>query len=203
MPRKTTGRPGKGEPQADNHKKIIDATIALIKKSGADSVTVRNVCEKADVSIGTFYHYFRDKDDLMIFFLREIPFSSCTLKTSPEHIGNRISELYMMLINRYLELGKDFMKSFYSTSNRSLSAYMGEEDGSFAEGTVMARSETEMMFALQSGYIKDDTDIHQVCMDICTIVKGCVFEWCLNDNSADIEPCIYRIINRYMTAYLN
>ena len=203
MPRKTTGRPGKGEPQADNHKKIIDATIALIKKSGADSVTVRNVCEKADVSIGTFYHYFRDKDDLMIYFLREIPFSSCSLKTSPEHVGDRISELYMLLINRYQELGLDFMKSFYSTSNRSLSAYMGEQDGSFAEGTVMARSEEEMKAALESGYIKSGTDIHQVCMDICTIVKGCVFEWCLSDNSSDIRSCVYRIINNYLSEYIS
>ena len=193
-----SGRPSKNESVADNHQKIIDTAVNIIKESGAEAVTVRNVCEKADISIGTFYHYFRDKDDLMIYFLREIPFSECTLKTDPARIGDRISELYMMLINRYLELGRDFMKSFYSTSNRSLSAYMGEQDGCFPDGTVMARSEIEMNAALNSGYIKKDTDIHQICMDICTIVKGCVFEWCLSDGVTDIKSCLYRIINRYL-----
>lgn len=46
------------------------------------------------------------------------------------------------------------MKSFYSTGNRSLSAYMVEQDGAFAPGTVMARSEKEMHDAVEAGYIK-------------------------------------------------
>ena len=45
------------------------------------------------------------------------------------------------------------MKSFYSTSNPSLSAYMGEGDGCFAPDTVMARSEVELQAALDAGYM--------------------------------------------------
>ena len=123
MPRRS-GRPAKGENLKDSRQVIIDTAIALIKKKGADSITVRNVCGEADLSIGTFYHYFRDKDDLMMYFLRETSFDGFPLETALSEPGNRISELYMHLIRRYMELGLDFMKSFYSTSNRSLSAYM-------------------------------------------------------------------------------
>lgn len=200
MPRKT-GRPSKNEESIDSRQKIIETTVALIKEKGADYITVRNVCRAADLSIGTFYHHFRDKDDLMMYFLRETSFEDCVLKTDLSRTADRISELYMHLIDRYMELGEGFMKSFYSTGNRSLSAYMGEQNGAFAPGTVMARSEKEMRDAAEAGYIKKDTDIHTVCMDICTIVKGCVFEWCLNDGNTDIRSVLYRIINNFMLRY--
>ena len=94
------------------------------------------------------------------------------------------------------------MKSFYSTSNMSLSAYMGEHDGSFEPDTVMARSEVEMKAAIGSGYVHKETDAHTACMDICTIIKGCVFEWCLVDSDMDIRNSVYRIIGNYLDPYL-
>jgi AcrR family transcriptional regulator len=195
-----SGRPAKGSEQ-NSKEKIINEAVSIIRRKGADAVTVRDVCESAGLSIGTFYHYFRDKDDLMMHFLRETSFDSYEFLTPLSDIAGRITELYMHLIGKYMDLGLDFMKSFYSTSNQSLSAYMGEVNGAFASGTVMARSEAEMRNALSAGFIKADTDIHTVCMDICTIVKGCVFEWCLNDGRPDIESILHRILENYLRSF--
>ncbi len=191
-----SGRPAKGD-ELNSKEKIIDTTVSIIKKKGADAVTVRDVCKEAGLSIGTFYHYFRDKDDLMMYFLRETSFDSFKLKTPVSDIAGRVSELYMHLIDRYMELGPDFMKSFYSTGNRSLSAYMGEVEGAFPKGTVMARSETEVRLACEHGIIIKNADIHEICRDVCTIVKGCVFEWCLTDGKMDIRNTLIRILRRY------
>ena len=196
-----SGRPSKGNEQ-NSKEKIINETVSIIRKKGADAVTVRDVCESAGLSIGTFYHYFRDKDDLMMHFLMETSFDTFELMAPLSNVAGRISELYMHLVDKYMDLGLDFMKSFYSTGNRSLSAYMGELDGVFAPGTVMARSEEEMNAALAGGYLKSDADIHLICMDICTIVKGCVFEWCLNNGSMDIESALHRIIGFYLDSYV-
>lgn len=196
-----SGRPAKGSGQ-NSKEKIINTTISIIRGKGADAVTVRDVCTEAGLSIGTFYHYFRDKDDLMMYFLRETSFDLFELKTPFSDIAGRISELYMHLIRKYMELGLDFMKSFYSTNNQSLSAYMGEVNGTFAPSTVMARSETEMNAALNAGYLMNDVDIHLICTDICTIVKGCVFEWCLNNGEMDIEVALHRIIACYISRYI-
>ena len=195
-----SGRPAKGSEQ-NSKEKIINTTISIIKENGADAVTVRDVCSRAGLSVGTFYHYFRDKDDLMMFFLKETSFEAFDLKTPLSDSAGRMTELYMHLIRKYMDLGLDFMKSFYSTGNLSLSSYMGETDGAFASGTVMARSEAEMRDALSAGFIKVNTDIHTVCMDICTIVKGCVFEWCLNDGRPDIESILHRILENYLRSF--
>ena len=196
------GRPSKDEGRADTKQTIIDTAIKLIKEKGADYITVRNVCSEAGLSIGTFYHYFRDKDDLMMYFLRETSFTEIKLKTDIADVPGRISELYMHLINRYMELGLDFMKSFYSTGNKSLSAYMGETEGSFDPDTVMARCETELLEAQNAGYLDPSSEIHTLSMDICTIVKGCVFEWCLNDGTQDIKEMLERIISSYLFSFI-
>ena len=192
------GRPPKSAEPKNTKQTLIDTTIALIRKYGADSITVRNVCEEAGLSIGTFYHHFQNKDDLLMYFVRETSFDSFELKTPLSDIAGRVFELYMHLIDRYLELGEEFMKSFYTTGNKALSAYMGQENGRFAEGTVMARCERELLDAQRHGYLKKEADAHMLSMDICTIVKGCVFEWALDDGQMDIAEALQRIISAYL-----
>ena len=192
------GRPPKSAEPKNTKQTLIDTTIALIRKYGADSITVRNVCEEAGLSIGTFYHHFQNKDDLLMYFVRETSFDSFELKTPLSDIAGRVFELYMHLIDRYLELGEEFMKSFYTTGNKALSAYMGQSDGCFAEGTVMARCEKELLAAQEHGLLKKEADAHTMSMDICTIVKGCVFEWALDDGQMDIAEALQRIISAYL-----
>lgn len=195
------GRPFKKD-EGNSKQMIIDATVRLIKEKGADSITVRNVCSEADISSGTFYFHFRNKDDLLMSFLKDTEFETLELFAPLHDPSERSIELYMVLIRRYQELGLDFMKHFYSTGNKSLSAYMGESEGKFPPGTIMARHEAEMESAQKDGYISRSADIHQLCMDICTIVKGCIFEWCLRDGQFDIESQMRRIVNNYMQYYV-
>lgn len=198
---KRSGRPCKNEINRECKEAILRAAVDLIGSIGADAVTVRKVCEKADVSIGTFYHYFSDKNDLMMAFVREESFDGFDLQTPLTDIAGRITELYMHLIDKYQELGRDFMKRFYTTDNQALSAYLDEENGCFAPGTVMARSEKEMRDAIVHGILPPDLNVHQTAMDVCTIVKGCVFEWCLTEERMDVQSTLSRILQKYLSDY--
>ncbi|MNC45163.1 Bacterial regulatory protein, tetR family [compost metagenome] len=42
---------------------IHNAAIRMLKEYEYDYLTVRNVCKEANVSTGTFYHHFKNKDD--------------------------------------------------------------------------------------------------------------------------------------------
>lgn len=54
---------------AATKKRIIRSARALMKKRGFDSVTIQMICEAADIKVGTFYHYFKAKEDLLMEFL--------------------------------------------------------------------------------------------------------------------------------------
>ncbi|MBQ1510277.1 MAG: winged helix-turn-helix transcriptional regulator [Selenomonadaceae bacterium] len=53
----------------ENKDKIIKAAVSLIEAHGADSLTVRRICEKAELATGTFYYHFKNKDDLLMHFV--------------------------------------------------------------------------------------------------------------------------------------
>ena len=199
-----SGRPLKSEINTDSREAIINAAARIIARSGTENLTVRNVCNEAGLSTGTFYHFFHDKNALMMSFITEPSFSEIKLSAPLSNISLRISELYKSLIERYMKFGREFVKSFYNPCNKILSAYMCEENGNFMPGTVMARSEHELNRALSEGIINlhENITVHEIASDICTIVKGCVFEWCLNNNELDIYALTERIITNYMFRYV-
>ncbi len=47
-------------------KKIFDTTVLLIKKKGYNKITIREICNNAEISVGTFYLYFLSKDDILL-----------------------------------------------------------------------------------------------------------------------------------------
>ncbi len=184
--------------QQESRKKIIDGVVNLIKREGIDAVSVRSVCKEAGIGTGTFYYYFKNKDELLLSFIMEESFDGFKLHTPIEKIADRITELYAILVNKYLSFGRDFMQHFYTPSNTALSAYMCEQNGSFQEGTIMMRCENELMAAVEQGILPLDSDAHQMSVDICAMVKGAIFEYCLTDDRFDIMFCIKRMLSKYI-----
>ena len=196
------GRPKKDAVGEPNREKIISAAVEIIRKDGAGALTVRNVCDWAGVSIGTFYHWFGNRDDLMMTFIRDVRFDLSDCPVPEEDRAGRVTALYMKLIRRYEALGIDFMRQFYSTTNSVLSSHMGQSGGTFAEGTVMWECENLLNAAKEKGSLPEATDVHGLSEDICTIVKGCVFEWALNNGGMEMETCLLRMVQRYLAAFL-
>ena len=45
--------------------KIIDAAWELFREKGYGETTINDIIRKADISKGTFYYYFRSKDNML------------------------------------------------------------------------------------------------------------------------------------------
>ena len=53
--------------QAKNTRRaILEAAAALIRQTGFEKMTVRDICDKAGVTTGAFYHHFPSKEALLI-----------------------------------------------------------------------------------------------------------------------------------------
>ncbi len=51
--------------QAERRRRVLLAAIALAAEGGYEGVQMRAVAERADVALGTVYHYFSSKDHLL------------------------------------------------------------------------------------------------------------------------------------------
>jgi TetR/AcrR family transcriptional repressor of nem operon len=53
-------------PRQSAREKILDAAVAVIRAKGYAATTVDDLCGKAGVTKGAFFHHFRSKDDLAV-----------------------------------------------------------------------------------------------------------------------------------------
>lgn len=54
------------EKQARRRSEIIESLIPLIASEDFDRISVSDLCEAAGISVGTFYHYFSKKTDILV-----------------------------------------------------------------------------------------------------------------------------------------
>ena len=196
--KRKAGRPKKEDVAPDMRQNFIDAAIDILIREGVEQVTVRNVCEKAGVSTGTYYHYFKNKDDLLGAFLQETTYGGVVLHTPFTDLPGRMLELWKLLLELYRSMGVDFTRSYYNCNNAAISAYLQAGEGHFQEGSLLERSRQELVRAQEEGYLAEDADPFFVAGDLCDILKGCIFEWCLCKGDMPVEDAVHRIITNYM-----
>ena len=53
--------------------KIFKAAKRILQKGGYEELSIKNICEEAGVSNGSFYHHFKTKDDLLSYYIEDEP----------------------------------------------------------------------------------------------------------------------------------
>lgn len=44
---------------------IVDVIVKLMDQEGMKNVTIKDICDHANISVGTFYHYFSSKESIV------------------------------------------------------------------------------------------------------------------------------------------
>lgn len=113
MSREKTPKYSKG---FDAKKKIFEASIKLINEKGYDATTIKDICKAADIGTGTFYHYFKSKQDIVIEYVKNesqdiIDFYSSLPKQS--YYDSLLSIIEYQL--DYIDLkGREFVKNVFA-----------------------------------------------------------------------------------------
>ena len=53
--------------------RIFHAAKTILQKQGYDQLSIKNICDEAGVSNGSFFHHFKTKDDLLSYYIEEQP----------------------------------------------------------------------------------------------------------------------------------
>ncbi len=88
--------------------------MELFAKKGFDKTTVDEIVARAGVAKGTFYLYFKSKDDL----IKELAFEVMPIMAMPSLNDPYITISYPNLADYLLQLGREFLE-FYSTEYRA------------------------------------------------------------------------------------
>jgi TetR/AcrR family transcriptional regulator, fatty acid metabolism regulator protein len=62
--------------------RIYTAAIKLIDKRRFENITIADISEKSEVSVGAFYHYFSSKNDILAKIFNQVDEYFSTIVTS-------------------------------------------------------------------------------------------------------------------------
>jgi AcrR family transcriptional regulator len=147
---------------------FVAAAIDLFGERGYHATTIRDIGERAGVSIGLVYHYFKDKEDLLFEALVEV------------------LDSYQRQIPLALAGVKDPMARFCA----AVRAYCLVNDAA-VDATVLAYRETKSLGKARRNLIKkkecETNELIAACIGDCIAAK-------LFDRRTDVELLIYQIV---------
>ena len=176
--------------------KIFRAAKHILQKQGYEQLSIKNICEEAGVSNGSFYHHFKTKDDLLSYYIEEQPSINPDLLDMPQNAAEAkaaIIQVYLNYVHYCQELGVEFMSNYYTPKNQSLNPLIPTE-----RPYPIVTVHNYLQKAIDADIIKPDLDLEDITTDIRMIVIGNVFEWCLKSGEADFEGNMRRTLRIYL-----
>lgn len=180
--------------------RIFSAAKSILQREGYDALSIKNICEEAGVSNGSFYHHFKTKDDLLSYYIEEQPAidSGClALPKDACEAKKAIILVYLNYVSYCEELGVDFMSNYYTPKNQALNPAIRTKRP-YPIVTVTDYLER----ALKANVITASLTLEEISTDIRMIVIGNVFEWCLRDGNTDFSGNMKRSLGKYLDGVL-
>lgn len=180
----------------ETKERIFRAAKQILQKKGYEELSIKNICEEAGVSNGSFYHHFKSKDDLLSYYIEEQPSIDPELLDLPGNAAeakNAVIEVYLNYVDYCRQLGVEFMSGYYDTKNQALNPAI-RSDRPYPIVTVQCYIEK----AIEAGVIRLNVGLEEFTTDIRMIVIGNVFEWCLRNGDADFEGNMQRSLGKYL-----
>ena len=181
--------------------RIFRAAKTILQEKGYEALSIKNICEEAGVSNGSFYHHFKTKDDLLSYYIEEQPSINPDLLDLPgsaEEAITTIVHVYLNYVEYCKELGLEFISNYYTPKNQSLNPDIRTE-----RPYPILTVHNYLQKSIDAGAIALRRPLENVSTDIRMIVIGNVFEWCLKNGKADFEQNMRRSLECYLDGVIN
>ena len=175
-------------------KNLMDAAMSLMKDQGYYATTIRDICKKAGVSVGTFYTYFPSKQDIFadLFNAADEYFSTVVAKeVKGKNITEKIVDYFRYYAKLNIDSGIEVMKVVYNSENTWF---------------VQARPMHDVLIELvregqENGELLEATTPRDVAFFLYTIARGCCYNWCIRDGHYNLEAQMTDFIRRALISY--
>lgn len=181
----------------ETKQRIYKSAIAMIQKKGFDNVTIQDINEHAGVSVGTFYHYYKSKEDVF-FELYRIADEFFEDKVFPLLYAEEFTSIERILLffRNYarfnVENGIEYVSQLYNTKN----SFFVSRDRYMLDLLFRIIQEGQKKEELSSEY-----DPELIMEDLFIVSRGIVFDWCLHNGEYDLEEKLHIHLKRHLVVF--
>lgn len=184
----------------ETKEKIFQAAKNILQRSGYESLSIKNICEEAGVSNGSFYHHFKTKDDLLSYYFVAQPTVNPALLDLPKNKQEAIDgvvSVYLNYVSYCKELGVDFVAGYYTPHNQALNPDIRTERP-YPIVTVQQYLEK----SVAANTIELNLTIAEIVNDIRMLVIGNSFEWAMRNGEVDMAGNMKRSLSHYLNSVI-
>lgn len=171
---------------------LADIAYEMFKEKDEDEIGVREICARAGVTTGSFYHHFKDKYDVLAAKLDEHE-SYFTDFPDKEFEGSALDKVLFFLSDHMadivLEDGLRITRIIYITKSLSKNSSSG------FSSTLFKLLES----AFEAGEIKEGTDLDHLCHLLLMAFRGTVYAWCRTDTEFDLKETLREVTGIYLS----
>jgi len=172
-----------------NNERIVAATKELIKEKGYLEVSVRDICQRADVSRSSFYSVYSGKDAVVVQMIRSLKDDASDVLNriiAAENDLERIWCLFDNYLNVALEFGPDVMGSLLFVDMQNGIGFM-EQFYLYNDWFCPLVKNCQ-----QKGIIQNKNNHKELVDAAVNSAFGIVFEWCRKHGSFDLREYAFK-----------
>ena len=164
----------------ETRQKLLQAGKRLVCEKGLDQTSVEEITEAAGVSKGTFYTYFRKKEEIVL-ELSASMFGEILdgAKAFPGNFPKKLTR-YMAEFSGYIQQGgvrlaQDWIKGVVTPVRE------GEASDRWKLRQDLESMEDLIRFGIRRGMLREDTPAAQLAAAFVDILYGQLLCWCMSD----------------------
>jgi AcrR family transcriptional regulator len=125
------------ERKAQNRQKLLEAARKIFAQKGLGEATARDIVRETDLASGTFYNYFRDKEDAFRALLEEMAeHSRALVRTQRREPGATVEERVANAYRAYFEWAVEERELFQVFRRNAGAIALMPESGIFEMGII-------------------------------------------------------------------
>lgn len=179
---------------------IMKATMKMCLIKSIDTVTVRDICSEAGISIGAFYHHFASREELL---QRTFEVFDRTLSQQldrrciKENPLEALEDILMFQIRFMSREGAGLLSHYYCTLLNDPSSHAVSFDRSYYRA---------VQFCLQrlqdAQLLLPDCRPRELTNYCITFMRGCLIDWCLHGQSYDIVSHVSLVLPIFLRGFI-
>jgi AcrR family transcriptional regulator len=168
-----------------------------MQEQGIEDTTIEQICRRADVSVGSFYNYYKSKDDVIVSAFKSADqyFEEVVTK-EVDGLGfeDQISTFFLHYAKYNVQQGLHFVKNLYNNSDQKLFVSSKRYMHSFLLDIIKGGQE--------SGKLSNEISPEELEHFLFIVARGVVNDWCLYDGEYDLENKLTSYIKSIIRIYL-
>ncbi len=182
--------------------RIVSAAWKLFYINGYDSTTIDDIIESANVSKGSFYHYFEGKEALInsISYLFDETYESL-VETISDNTRSPIDQLVAMTRESFFMIENTVPVHLLNRIMSSQLTAKGDSHLLDPDRSYFHIVRKIVIEAKDSGLFKEDFSVNEICQAYALFERGLMYDWCISNGNYSLSQYSSKMMRIFLNGF--